>query len=158
MHITQIDYNKHLKSTEDLQKVFENILKKVQNDLKDLENLINKINNDIIECEKKKQQSKIGIVASSILTGVQIGLGFATLGASSVMHFGNAAGNAVSGGFHTYNLLKCSEIMKELNKLLEEANKLKEDIKQKINDLNEAISKLSKEFNDIPIPKYITFI
>lgn len=158
MHITQIDYNKHLESTEDLQKVFENILKKVQNDLKDLENLINKINNDIIECEKKKQQSKIGIVASSILTGVQIGLGLATFGASSAMHFGNAAGNAVSGGFHTYNLLKCSEIMKELNKLLEEANKLKEDIKQKINDLNEAISKLSKEFNDIPIPKYITFI
>ena len=160
-HITQIDYKRHLESTEDLQIVFEDILKNVQNDLKDLESLIQKINNDIIECEKKKQSSKLGVVASGILTGVQLGLGIATYGVSTfatALHFGNAAGNTISGCIHTYNLVKYSDLIKDFNQLLEEANQLKEDIKQKINDLNEVISKLSKEFNDIPIPKYLTFI
>lgn len=52
-HINEIDYDKRLSSTEDLQEVFQNILKKVQIDLQDLEDLIKQINNSIADCKKK---------------------------------------------------------------------------------------------------------
>ena len=50
-------------------------------------------------------------------------------------HIGNAAGNALSG-----------------------ANKKRNDIKNLIDDLNIIISKLSKEYDNIPLPKYLNYI
>lgn len=160
-HINEIEYDKRLESTEDLQAVFENILKKVQIDLKDLEDLIKQINNRVADCETEKVISGIGIAGSALLTIGEIGLAVATGGSSLLatsMHIGNAAGNAISGGIHIHNLVKCIEIAKKLNKILDEANQKRNDIKKVINELNDAITKISKEYNNIPLPKYLTFI
>ena len=160
-HINEIDYDKRLNSTEDLLKVFEQILKKVENDLKDLEYLINSINNNIHECEDKKIISGFGIAGSALLTLGGIGCAIATGGASlpiTLLHIGNAAGNAVAGGFHIHNLVECTEVSKELEKILNLTNKKKNEIKKIISELNKIISELSKEIYNVPIPKYVTFI
>ena len=160
-HITEIEYDKRLQSTEDLQKVFENILKKVQIDLKDFEYLIIQINNSIADCEGKKISSGIGIAGSTLLSIGELGLAVATGGTSWVatgIHIGNSVGNLINGGIHIKNLVKCSEIAKELEIVLNEANQKRNDIKNVINELNKTISQLSKEYNNIPLPKYLTFI
>lgn len=160
-HITEINYDKSLQSTEDLQPIFENILEKVQSDLEDLEDLITQINYSITECENKKISSGIGIAGSAILTLGGIGLAIATGGTSLLatgMHIGSAAGNAIAGGIHIYNLVECCEIAKKLNVITDEANKKRNDIKKVIDELNNIITELSKEYNNIPIPKYLTFV
>lgn len=160
-HITEINYDKRLQSTEDLQPIFENILEKVQSDLEDLEDLITQINYSITECESKKISSGIGIASSAILTFGGIGLAIATGGTSLIatgIHIGNAAGNAIAGGIHIYNLVECCEIAKKLKVITDEANKQRNDIKNVIDELNNIIAKLSKEYNNIPIPKYLTFV
>lgn len=160
-HITEINYDKRMHSTEDLQKVFEEILSNVEKDLKELEDLIKQINNSIADCERKKITSGLGIAGSAILTIGGIGMAVATAGVSTLAtgtHIGNSALNAVNVILHITNLAKCSEIAKELNKVLQEANKKKNDIKKIINGLNNTITQLSKEYNNIPLPKYFTFV
>ena len=160
-HITEINYEKRRHSTEDLQKVFEEILSKVEIDLKDLEDLIKQINDSIADCERKKIASGLGIAGSALLTIGGIGLAVATAGVSTLatgINIGNSAVNAISGGFHIHNLVKCSEIAKELNEVLKKANEKKNDIKMVINGLNNTITQLSKEYNNIPLPKYFTFV
>jgi hypothetical protein len=160
-HISEIDYDRRLTSTEDLQKVFENILQKVHDDLKDLEDLIKQINDGIADCENKKISSGIGIAGSALLTVGGIGMAIATCGTSLVatgIHIGNSAGNAISGAIHIHNLVKSCEIAKKLKKVLNEANKKRNDIKKVINDLNIIIYKLSKEYDNIPLPKYLNYI
>ena len=76
----------------------------------------------------------------------------------TLLHIGNAAGNAVAGGFHIHNLVECTEVSKELEKILNLTNKKKNEIKKIISELNKIISELSKEIYNVPIPKYVTFI
>lgn len=160
-HINEIDYDKRLQSTQDLQPIFESILEKVQSDLEDLENLITQINYSIADCEKKKISSGIGIAGSALLTIGGIGMAVATGGTSLLatsLHIGNAATNSIAGGIHIYNLVEFCEIAKKLNVIMDEANKKRNDIKNVINELNNTITTISKEYNNIPIPKYLTFV
>lgn len=160
-HIKEIDYDKRIKSTEDLIEVFNKILKNVENDLKDLEYLIQKINTSIQECESKKISSGLGIAGSAVLTLGGIGCAIMTGGASvpaTLIHIGNAAGNAVAGGIHIKNLVECSKVAKELENILNLTYKKKNEIKGVINDLNDTISKLSKDVYNVQIPKYLSFI
>lgn len=77
---------------------------------------------------------------------------------ATLIHIGNAAGNAVAGGIHIKNLVECSKVAKELENILNLTYKKKNEIKGVINDLNDTISKLSKDVYNVQIPKYLSFI
>ena len=158
MHITKIKYDKALEYGCDLTDIFKRILSDVNQDLNNLEILINDINRSINDCENKKISSGLGLFSCFLIAAGAVAAAVVTGGTSiptTVVHSLNIAGNLAGGGIHITNLVKCSEVADELNKILADAKQKKNDIKSIICGLNVGVSNLKNI--ELCLPKYMYY-